>query len=540
MLKKDLKDLEPKSKTNKIQRAVLWVAVSSQAQAKEGDISLEEQERAMRAWCEAQGAVVVDVLSVPGHSRSEEDILTLIDDYRRQGVSAYDDLRAHWQKRDFDLLLLYDNSRLARSNPLYVWCATCVQSAGARIYRIVGGWMEQGEFQVLLGSVEATAGIKRLVRMRHAKMDEYASRGLPTSSRHSDALLVIRDEKHRMVKMVPDPARAQEWQDLALIFCGGLDPATGEYIPPTPYHQLEQTMHQRFGYPKHYSNYYYQFLWRPSTWGHTARHMHDQRGLWSFDLSAPVPDGIKIWRNTHEPVISGALAESIQDEMKRRYHKAAIIRGNARPAGAFAYTGLLLCGTCWSRLVAVRKRDQYHTYYMCRTNPPSRYRTGHCTRPVSIEHLDITRKIDHLLRQALAFADPELFFAANRGKGSAAGDSVDTVSALADEIVVLERRAKTALEKLSDANLDALREVFSQELLSLNERLKIKKERLAGLTRAAAKDTTRRRKQALKRLQLEILWWLPEHEINQLLHQVFGDIRFAVMPSGEVYWVERA
>jgi len=299
-------------------------------------------------------------------------------------------------------------------------------------------------------------------------------------------------------------------------------------------------MHQRFGYPKHYSNYYYQFLWRPSTWGHTARHMHDQRGLWSFDLSAPVPDGIKIWRNTHEPVISGALAESIQDEMKRRYHKAAIIRGNARPAGAFAYTGLLLCGTCWSRLVAVRKRDQYHTYYMCRTNPPSRYRTGHCTRPVSIEHLDITRKIDHLLRQALAFADPELFFAANRGKGSAAGDSVDTVSALADEIVVLERRAKTALEKLSDANLDALREVFSQELLSLNERLKIKKERLAGLTRAAAKDTTRRRKQALKRLQLEILWWLPEHEINQLLHQVFGDIRFAVMPSGEVYWVERA
>jgi len=191
---------------SKILRAVLWVAVSSQAQAKEGDISLEEQERAMRAWCEAQGAVVVDVLSVPGHSRSEEDILTLIDDYRRQGVSAYDDLRAHWQKRDFDLLLLYDNSRLARSNPLYVWCATCVQSAGAKIYRIVGGWMESGEFQVLLGSVEATAGIKRLVKMRHAKMDEYASRGLPTSSRHNDALIVIRDEKHRMVKMVPDPA----------------------------------------------------------------------------------------------------------------------------------------------------------------------------------------------------------------------------------------------------------------------------------------------------------------------------------------------
>lgn len=525
----------PQDQINKIQRAVLWVAVSSQAQAKEGDISLDEQERAMRAWCETHGAVVVDVLSVPGHSRSEEDILTLIDEYRRQGISAYDDLRAHWQKRDFDLLLLYDNSRLARSNPLYVWCATCVQSAGARIYRIVGGWMESGEFQVLLGSVEATAGIKRLVKMRHAKMDEYASRGLPTSSRHSDALLVIRDEKHRMVKMVPDPARAQEWQDLALIFCGGLDPATGEYIPPTPYHQLEQTMHQRFGYPKHYSNYYYQFLWRPSTWGHTARHMHDQRGLWAFDLSAPVPDGIKIWRNSHEPVISGQLAESIQDEMKRRHHEAAVIQGNARPAGAFAFTGLLICGTCGARLLASRKADRYHTYYRCRTNPPSRYRAGHCTNPVRIEHLTITRKIDHLLRQALAFADPELFFAARREGAS----TTDTVAAIADEIAALERRAKTALEKLSDTNLEALREVFSSELLSLNERLKIKKERLAGLTRAAAKDTTRKRGQALKRLHLEILWWLPEHEINQILHQVFGDIRFAVMPSGEVYWVER-
>ena len=46
--------------------AIIWCAVSSQAQTAEDKISLPEQERAARDWCEANGYTVIDVLKVEG------------------------------------------------------------------------------------------------------------------------------------------------------------------------------------------------------------------------------------------------------------------------------------------------------------------------------------------------------------------------------------------------------------------------------------------------------------------------------------------
>ena len=77
-------------------RALLWRAVSSHEQTEE--ISLEEQERAEREWAERIGFEVVGVLTVPGESRSDADVLSIFEDFAARGIYAYHDLRRMWQQ----------------------------------------------------------------------------------------------------------------------------------------------------------------------------------------------------------------------------------------------------------------------------------------------------------------------------------------------------------------------------------------------------------------------------------------------------------
>ena len=93
-------------------RAVIWKAVSSERQANDDKVSLEEQERLAREWCENNGYDIIKVLEVPGYSRRESDIITALDDFAQQGIYAYRDLRSMWQNDDFDVLVAYSHDRL--------------------------------------------------------------------------------------------------------------------------------------------------------------------------------------------------------------------------------------------------------------------------------------------------------------------------------------------------------------------------------------------------------------------------------------------
>jgi hypothetical protein len=82
-----------------IPRAIIFLAVSSQAQVGEDEISLPQQEAEARAFAAAQGLEVVDTLVVPGFSRRESDVITALDEFAAQGIFAYHRLRDHWQRR---------------------------------------------------------------------------------------------------------------------------------------------------------------------------------------------------------------------------------------------------------------------------------------------------------------------------------------------------------------------------------------------------------------------------------------------------------
>ena len=67
-------------------KAVIWCAVSTQAQNAEDKISLPEQEQAARNWCKENDLAVATVLKVPGYSRRESDIITALEDFAEQGI----------------------------------------------------------------------------------------------------------------------------------------------------------------------------------------------------------------------------------------------------------------------------------------------------------------------------------------------------------------------------------------------------------------------------------------------------------------------
>ncbi len=115
-------------------RAIIWCAVSSQAQIGEDEISLPQQESEARTFAADQGYQVVDLLTVPGFSRRESDVITALDEFAAQGIFAYHKLREHWQRRDFDCLIAFNHSRLGRSSTLHSYVIENTILAGARVY----------------------------------------------------------------------------------------------------------------------------------------------------------------------------------------------------------------------------------------------------------------------------------------------------------------------------------------------------------------------------------------------------------------------
>jgi len=56
-------------------RALIFTAVSSKIQTETDKMSLPEQERLCRAFADANDMIVIETLSISGHSRSETEAL---------------------------------------------------------------------------------------------------------------------------------------------------------------------------------------------------------------------------------------------------------------------------------------------------------------------------------------------------------------------------------------------------------------------------------------------------------------------------------
>ncbi len=94
-------------------RFASWAAVSSEAQAADDKISIEDQLKSNREHAARHGGVVVAELVVPGESRS----IVLFEDAARR-IPAYAQLKSLIESRAFDVLIFYRTSRLGRISSL--------------------------------------------------------------------------------------------------------------------------------------------------------------------------------------------------------------------------------------------------------------------------------------------------------------------------------------------------------------------------------------------------------------------------------------
>jgi len=162
-------------------RVIVWAAVSSKEQAAEDKASLPDQERQGREFADSVGGLVVDVLTVPGHTRD----VVLFEEAAQQ-MPAYAQLRAHCQERDFDLLWARDPDRLGRDPALAQTVASLVERAGAEMYvasapHVLGQATVGQRYVYAIQSVRAGEDQRQRVRYIRMGMRRRVANGLPAN-----------------------------------------------------------------------------------------------------------------------------------------------------------------------------------------------------------------------------------------------------------------------------------------------------------------------------------------------------------------------
>jgi DNA invertase Pin-like site-specific DNA recombinase len=516
-------------------RALLWIAVSSEAQAEEDKVSLSHQESLARAACERYGWRIVDVLIVPGFSRRYYTWHEFAADAAKKRITAGHEMERHWDNADFDVVVLYDGSRFGRSQSLFSYFVERTIDCGAMIYAVRGGGtydkINYREW-IAIGGYAAAKEIDRLVEKRSDTMDTYVEKGLPTSS---GVLWTHRRIRHpetgKTTGLAPKEEYRQLFIDAANLLIGGLG-----------WVEIGVELYRRYGYvdavtqkPYLYTKIY-RTMTHPTFWGHSARHYKNRDGqgwdMWHIEPDSGIapPDTTIITYNTHEPMVIGELSEQLRAEIRRR---RTAIRGTAKPHRTTPFTGLLVCGSCGMLLVYGKtQRRETHTpyrYYRCMTRHRN-FVNYACDNRGVISVPVVQAYVDGLLRRLAAGMDFESMMAAV---------VLDDTSTLENEVEQLRQQINRLIEKQATAD-DSISQLYDNQIQSLSERYKAARRRVEDINHQKRLSNAEKeeRNAALAAIDIDTFWQLEDTKINQHLHRIFGNWRM-VSASGEITGVIR-
>jgi hypothetical protein len=501
-------------------RAVIWCAVSTVAQTADDKDSLPSQEISARQLCAQNGWQITDVLVVPGHSRFYIDIHECAHDMASKGIDAFYRLIELWEQKAFDVLVCRDFNRFARRPTLLSYIIERTIDIGARIHSFADGWVDEqnAAMAIALGGFKAKADITQLTALREIGMDKRLERGLSMNAIPMSHKLIF-DERGKPSHLELDRSLERVWQDLATLLLEGVS-----------WENIGTELYRRFGHIRNGKPYEGKTLHRlvhnPYFWGHAARHYPGKIGVWAFDESAPVPDGVKVNRNTHPPVWKAELAEEVKAELRRR---SAIIRGRASPAGVYLFTGLLICDTCGHTMV-VNANNGYpmwrcHTRYTTRAHATCDERRFISSRKV---RLYVTSLLTALLEQGT----PAQLNISARNQ-----DHSQRIEMLALEIDDLKRQIGVMISKQAIEQNPTVAEIYTQQIGGAGERLQILHRNLAqAQSSIESPSQIQARKMAFNEIVqvgVDVFWKQDPKRINQVLHRLFGQTRL-VVKAGEI------
>lgn len=509
-------------------RAIVWAAVSTKPQANEDEhFSIPKQIADGERFCEQNGLQVVDVLRVPGHSRSYRTLDKLAADARKKNIDAFDRLIEHLERADFDVFICRDANRFARkASLLHYIVESIIEDCGATIYSQNDGiWVDEANMDMwaTFKGYTVRSEVKWLVQAAEDGLKKRAERGL-TTTRVPFSHVVLRDDKLKATGVAVDETKRRLFDNLWQL-------VVEEH---TPFNGIERVLYERFGHVaadgKPYGdNIMYYFLYHPLTWGVTAygynrRGRRTFLGTWMFDESEPVPEGVEIHRGTIRPVYEGDQAEALKGELRRRKEMS----GRRRPANTTAFSGLFVCGSC-GYTMAVRTNDYGHatrTPYALHCNSSKnkfQFRPA-CDQDKNVPIAYIRDYIATMLNLMIESGDVSLLV-------PEANDLKRQLAAVTSEADELEQK----LENLIDLQASAHRSTqasYQRRIDDTGARLEILRSHAADIERQQTRQeyALRTAKSALDTIASygERFWNLPPADINHFLYRLLGNRRFVI------------
>lgn len=523
--------------SNQRLRVLIWCAVSKPHQATPDKISLIEQERSAREWVEKNGCEVVGILTVPGESRSETDVLTIFEEFAEKGIFAYHDLRRMWQEpRQFDILVCYHDSRLARSEAMFAYVVSNVMRAGAQIYCMIGGWYQPDDYKTKMafGMISVSSEMERFIRLTAAKKSRRASIGTLIHSVPCWAYRIERDERLTALRKVPDEQHRTVIEAAARLVIEGVG-----------WGLVERELMERFGLTKNGKPYTrYTFYWlfhNPNFFGNEfigRTSGRDKRkigysDLWVFDPSYPPPEGAQIFYGVMPAYLDdteSGLGELLKAELRRRRHS---IRGTASPRNSHKFTGLLSCYYCGRKLVyhPAYKKPLY--YYQCSSKYTS-VKTDRCMKVRMIREEIIRAWFHRELEDAVKEIDPEHFL--HRRDEASRTSQAQQLKVRRDQ---LDQQIERSIDEqlLTDDEDMRLRLRNRADAMS-SEKREIDRQIIALESQHSNDAVTARR--AFERLtaypDLKSFWESGDNNVNQILHGLLGDTLIVI--RDQVIWGE--
>lgn len=528
-------------------RAIIWCAVSTKAQAgtaaprktkkrqttsyydnlEDEKASLRAQEDNGRELCARMEWRVVDVLKVPGHSRDYIDFHELAADAAKEGIDAFYGLEAHWGAKDFDVLVVRDGDRFARTQSLHAYISEMtVWKADAFIYSLADGKVDKQNVAMwtAMSGYKATNDNRERVKKHYDGMNLNARLGRPTGSRVLLSHKLIRNDKGKAEKLIVDESKRGMWNDIATLLIEG-----------TPWHALENELYSRFkhgmGTEKPYPpRYFHHVLNHPTFWGHAARRFsaskhpnRHNRGAWVFDENEPLPDGVIMYRNVYEPVYTGEQAEMVKAELRRRMD----IRGRAKPQNSYMFSGLLVCDVCGHHMSYSPDKSGWRSL-RCNTGYKLRPSPAQCDQRRLISEKNARMQINELLLRVVEAGSLNALFEDKRERES---EAAIRRQQLTDEIAGLEAQARALIVNQSKAH-SALQGTYDEEIQWVGEQLNARRAQLAQVEREITPPTAEvhqeRTLKELSEMSLEKFWQQPNTFINRTLHTLMGKYRFVV------------
>ena len=516
-------------------RGVIWAAVSDERQAAPDKISLDEQLQKARLWAQGNDIAVEKEFIWDGHSRYESDVITALDVFAERGMYHYHDLRRMWQMKAFDVLICHDQSRLGRSFTLQSWVIENVTRSGARIFRIVGGWIERSDagINIAMGGFANMQQTEPFVAKAQATKDLYVQKGIIPSGKLPISHKFVRNpETGKQIGVIVDESKRQMFNDFAGMLLSGV-----------AMRDIERLAFERFGYGSYNKKgefkpygvqYFYKILHNPIFWGHTCRGYAAfgkgykfHAGAWAYDKTASLPDFAKITYDTHEPMFKGELAERVIAEVERRHN----IFGRTRPINTHAFSGVFVCAECGGHYVVqnvagyVRKKDGFK-HPKWESVRCGRAVANLCTNHKALPIRYAKQYIQDLLQAYIRNGESTIMPIITDQQSSDTGDLERQIFKLSEEISYLIARE-------AEASSEDLRTEYIRQA---EEKSKLKRRLVDRLATVQRKNLEREREartmkltlRELETITLEKFWEQSNTEINQFILRLIGSRRFAV------------